>query len=134
MRVSLDANVLISAYTTRGLSSDVYRHVLAEHDVVLSELVLAEFERVLIAKFGIPVRHGRAFVDELRIHEIQETGTLDESLEIIRDPDDQLVVAAAIEGNCELLVTGDRDILDVRDRLARIRAVTPREYWESIRG
>lgn len=112
MRVSLDTNVLISAYTARGLSADVYRYILAEHDLVLSETVLVEFRRILTKKFGVPEHHVESFIEELRLHE---------------------VVAAAIEGDCKILVTGDRDILGVRDQIAGIHAMTPREYWESIR-
>jgi putative PIN family toxin of toxin-antitoxin system len=134
VRVSLDTNVLISAYTARGLSSDVYRYILAEHDLVLSVTVLGEFRRVLTDKFGVPKYHVDSFIEELRLHEIVGEVKVDASMDVIRDPDDRYVVAAAIEGDCEVLVTGDRDILDVRDQIDGIRAMTPREYWESIRA
>ena len=134
MRVSLDTNVLVSAYTARGLSADVYRHILAEHELVLSETVLAEFSRVLTIKFGVPEHHVASFIEEVRLHEVVAPVIAHASLDIIRDPDDRLVVAAAIDGYCKLLITGDRDILDVRGRIDGIRAMTPREYWESVRA
>jgi putative PIN family toxin of toxin-antitoxin system len=124
---------LISAYSARGLSPDVFRHVLAEHDVVLSDKVLGEFERVLTERFGIPKPIVADFMEELRLHDIVGEVPVPSHLEVIRDRDDRFVVAAAIEGKAEVLVTGDKDILDVRDKLSQIKAMTPREFWESIR-
>ncbi len=133
MRVAFDTNVLISAYSARGLSADVFRYVLAEHDVVLSESVLGEFERVLIERFGVPKSVVGEFVEELRLHDVVGKISVPTTLEVIRDPDDRFVVAAAVAGEAAVLVTGDKDILDVRDQLPGIEALTPRKFWESVR-
>ena len=42
MRVFLDTNVLLSAFAARGLCADVFRTVLAEHELITSEFVLGE--------------------------------------------------------------------------------------------
>ncbi len=118
MKVAFDTNVLISAYTARGLSSDVFRYVLAEQDVLLSEYVLSEFERVLMERFGIPAPLVAEFVEELRLHEVMG----------------DVSVPAALEGRADVLVTGDKDILDVRDQISGLDAMTPREFWESARA
>ena len=133
MKVAFDTNVLISAYSARGLSSDVFRYVLAEHDVLLSEKVLSEFERVLTERFGIPNAIVADFLEELRLHEVVGEVSVSPDLDVVRDPDDRIVVAAALEGAADVLVTGDKDILDARDQVTGIRAMTPREFWESIR-
>lgn len=133
MKVAFDTNVLISAYSARGLSSDVFRYVLAEHDVLLSEKVLSEFERVLTERFGVPTAIVADFLEELRLHEVVGDVLLSSDLDVIRDPDDRLVVAAALGGAADVLVTGDNDILDVRDQITGIKAMTPREFWESVR-
>ena len=54
MRIALDTNVLISAFATRGLSSDVLNMVLSDHQLILGETVLRELERILETKFGVP--------------------------------------------------------------------------------
>ena len=133
MRIALDTNVLISAYTARGLSSDVFRLILAEHELVLPAAVLIDFERILKSKFGVPARFVQEFIEELSLHEVIETPPIESYLEVIRDPDDRLIVAAAMIGNAKTLITGDKDILDVRDQLADMTVQTPREFWESIR-
>ena len=54
MKVCLDSNVLVSAFATRGLSADVLRVVLAEHELLVPVVVLAEVERVLREKLQLP--------------------------------------------------------------------------------
>jgi putative PIN family toxin of toxin-antitoxin system len=130
VKVALDTNVLISAYTTRGLSSDVFRLILAEHELVLSRIVLEEFSRVMRDKFGVPGRFVAEFVDDLSLHGVAETATEGSDLPFIRDRDDRLVVQSSIDAGAECFVTGDRDILDVRDQIA-LPIQTPREFWES---
>ena len=49
----LDTNVLVSAFTTRGLCSDVLRTVLTEHDLIIGAAVIDELRRVL-KRFGLP--------------------------------------------------------------------------------
>lgn len=49
-----------------------------------------------------------------------------------RDPADQWVVASAIQGRADVLVTGDRDLLDIA-RVAPIRIVDPRGFWDLLR-
>ena len=54
MRFCLDTNVLVAAFATRGLCADVLRTVLAEHDLVIGEVILTELRRTLAAKFKLP--------------------------------------------------------------------------------
>ena len=131
MRAFLDANVLVSAFTTRGLSADVFRLVLVEHELVTGEVNLEEFRRVLRTRMGAP----DAFIDEaeqlLREHEAAPRSEDPYPIQI-RDPDDAWVLASAVAGDAEALVTGDRDLLDVRSE-APLRILTPREFWELSR-
>lgn len=51
MKVFLDTNVLVSAFMARGLCADLFRYVLAEHEVLTGEVNLVEFRRILRHKF-----------------------------------------------------------------------------------
>jgi predicted nucleic acid-binding protein len=42
----------------------------------------------------------------------------------LRDPDDQLILAAAIESGSDYLVTGEKDLLHLK-RFRAIRIITP---------
>ncbi len=133
MKVALDTNVLISAYTARGLSYDVFRLILAENELILSVSVLAEFECVMVMKFGVPERYAADFLEELRLYHVEPMTAETDDLDCIRDPDDRFVVAAAISGDASALITGDRDIRGVRDEISNLNIYMPREFWEVLR-
>ena len=134
MKVALDPNVLVSAFTTRGLSADVFRLVIAEHEMVRSEVVMAEFERVMTDRFGIPPRLMTGFLADLRLHGVVPgVKPAPGALDFVRDPDDRLVAAAAIAGRAEVLVTGDRDLLDVATQIPDLKVLSPRQFWEHLR-
>ena len=131
MRVFLDTNVLISAFATRGLCTDVFRTVLAEHELITSEFVLGELERVLAERFRVPEKKVHSIIALLsRFHVEPRSEDLPHLL--IRDPDNLYVLAAALDSNADVLVTGDRDLLDVKDQVG-ITITDPRGFWNMLK-
>ena len=131
MRVLLDTNVLVAAFATRGICQDVFRVVLAEHRLLVGETVLEELERILTDKLRTPARRVREIAAFMREHgEVVAPAAPAAWPE--NDPDDQWVIAAAMEGSADVLVTGDNDILK-SGHAADFRIVTPRGFWESLR-
>lgn len=103
MRVFFDTNVLISAYTARGLSADLFRLVLTEHELLTGEVNLLELERVLRQRFRVPTSEVASLARELREHTIVPRP--DKILELkIRDDDDARVLASAVLGHADALV------------------------------
>lgn len=131
MRVFLDTNVLVSAFATRGMCADVLRVVLAEHTLVTGEVVLRELERVLRKRIGLPPGAVKEIDEFLREHEVAPKPAKRAAVPK-RDPDDQWVVASAIESRVDVLVTGDRDLLDIAAD-APIKIVDPRGFWDLVR-
>ena len=130
MKVSLDTIVLVSAFATRGICEDVLNVVLAKHQLVLGEAVLAELQRVLDKKMRMPRDVAEEAVALLRREAVVVSSAPAVVLEL-RDPDDVVVLSEAIEGLAEILVTGDRDLLDVADTLP-LPVVSPRGFWEKL--
>lgn len=130
MRVALDTNVLVSAFTTRGVCEDVLNVVLAEHQLVPGEAVLIELRRVLDRKMRMPPALADEAMAFLRREAIIVSSAPTLPLDL-RDADDVLVVSEAVAGLAEVVVTGDRDILDVAERLP-VPAVSPRGFWEML--
>lgn len=130
MRILLDTNVLIAAFATRGLCEDVLQTVLAEHRLLVSESILEEFKRVLGDKLRIPagqIEEIVSFVREQSEMVSPDTpATWPES-----DPDDRWVVAAALHGHAELVITGDKELLGA-SRAEQLRVVTPRGFWDLL--
>lgn len=131
MRVFFDTNVLVSAFTTRGLSADVFRLALVEHQVVTGEVNLVELERVLRDRMTVPLVQARVVLGLLREQEVIPRPGAPSDLPI-RDPDDAWVLASAVVGKADLLVTGDKDLLSL-GALSPIPILDPRGFWELVR-
>ena len=131
MRVFLDTNVLVSAFASRGVCADVLRVVLAEHTLVTGDVVLRELGRVLRARIGLPPGIVREIDEFLREYEVVPKPATRAAVPR-RDPDDQWVVASAVGGRADVLVTGDRDLLDIATD-APIKIVGPRGFWDLVR-
>jgi putative PIN family toxin of toxin-antitoxin system len=131
VRVCLDTNVLVAAFATRGLCSDVLRAVLAEHDLVIGDVILAELRRVLTTKFKVPADRMEiieaVFAPFPCIAKPAEPGLVS-----IRDPADRWVFATALAGHADVLVTGDQDLLAVREE-SPLLILEPRAFWELLR-
>ena len=132
MRVCLDSNVLVSAFATRGLAADVLRVVLAEHELLVPVVVLTEVERVLREKFQLPAA---AWAVAKQILDSQTAVPQPATIlrVAIRDPDDAWVLASAVAGAAEMLITGDADLLSVAAE-SPIPILTPRAFWELLRA
>jgi putative PIN family toxin of toxin-antitoxin system len=132
VRVFLDTNVLASAVATRGLCADLVQTALAEHEVVLSEQVLTELARVLQARFRVPADLAGE-VDQFLRREAQVVSDAPELELTIRDEDDAGIVEQAVAGAADVLVTGDRDLLELGG-LRPLRILSPRGFWELLRS
>ncbi|MCC7195315.1 MAG: putative toxin-antitoxin system toxin component, PIN family [Gemmatimonadaceae bacterium] len=132
MRTFLDTNVLVSAYTARGTCADLVRHILAEHELLTGEVNLAELARVLKDLFHAPAVQLANVDAELREQTIVPKPAASTSVPV-RDPDDGWVLASAVAGGAELLVTGDGDLLAVAEQ-SPVPIVSPRGCWERLRG
>ena len=132
MRIFPDTNVLISAFSTRGLCAELYEEILARHELVCGEVVLEEFRRILSTKLKVPGARVDEVIRALRRNPIYSKPTNPSSYQI-RDPDDVWVLATAISSRADILVTGDRDLLAIREEVAELRIMPPRELWETLR-
>jgi uncharacterized protein len=130
VRVLLDTNVIVSAVTTRGLCADVFRAVLAAHELVTCPQVLQEVRRILRIKFGVP----EPLIAEY-LELIGQEAIMAESEDLpdlpIQDQDDAAIVAAAISARAEVLVTGDHELQSLKT-IGQLRIISPRAFWEEL--
>ena len=132
MRVFLDTNVIVSATATRGLCADVFREVLLSHEMIVSEPLLTEVSRVLSAKFGAD-----AEMIESVIRILKQDTIFSQPLDLpdvtIRDRDDLLILASALAGRADVLITGDKELLALGS-IYNLEIISPRQFWEKIVG
>ena len=130
MRVLLDTNVLVAAVATRGLCQDVFQLVLAEHQLLVGRTNLDELERVLREKLRMPGHQINEVIEFVRKH-AEVVSPVAPASWPEADPDDRWVVSAAMDGSADLLVTGDKDLLEAGYGQG-VQVVTPRGFWERL--
>jgi len=132
MRILLDTNVLIAAFIAHGACSELLEHCAVNHTVFVSPFILSEFRRNLVRKFGFTAREAEsaARLLESRFEQITPGAP---KLRICRDPDDDHIISAALAASCDCIVTGDKDLLELK-QVEDIRVITPSQFWQNERG
>ncbi len=136
MRVVPDTNIVISGLLWRGLP----RRVLdAARDGIIelytSPVLLAELEEVLNReKFAKRLEAANVTIRELVDGFSALAKVLDaQPIEpvILRDPDDDAVLACALAAECEIIVSGDDDLPDLKQH-QEIRILTAAELLAEL--
>ena len=131
MKVFLDTNVLVSAMATRGLCADVLREILTSHQLVVSVPLFNELKRVLRQKLQFPAELIDDTIEILQQDAHFATPSTLSDVKI-RDKNDLMIVSSALNGNADLLVTGDKELLDL-GKIEDMEIVSPRGFWERMR-
>lgn len=127
MRAILDTNVLISAYVFPGGTPEaVYRLALEGRlEIGTSRTLLAELGRVLGQKFGwAPDQVEAAVAQTTRIAAVVEP--LEAVHVVFADPADDRVLEAARAFGADVIVSGDRHLLDLGS-WSEIEIISPAE-------
>jgi putative PIN family toxin of toxin-antitoxin system len=113
VRILLDTNVLVSAILFGGVPRQLFEGALTgDLDLVTSPPLLAELEAVLIRKFEFPSTMAASIRAELEsLSEVVEPTPLKQ---VLRDADDDLVLATAVAGAAAVIVTGDKELLALK--------------------
>jgi putative PIN family toxin of toxin-antitoxin system len=131
VRVFLDTNVLASALTTRGLCTELFELVLQGHELLISEPVLEELERILPGKLGQSRSVTVGFVALLRAE--ARLTTAEHPFPALPDPDDEAIIASALAGQADVFITGDKALLDLQ-RIEKLPVMSLRQFWELLAG
>jgi putative PIN family toxin of toxin-antitoxin system len=128
VRIALDSSVLIAAHISRaGVCAELLEDLLLHHELVISEFILKELSQTLREKFKFPQRdanHVAAFLRRVGIVVLPA----DLPTDLCRDPTDIPVLGTAVAGECALLISVDRDLLDMQ-KIHEIPIIRPGEYW-----
>ncbi len=139
MRALLDANVLVSAVIRPRGTPGLIVTALLERDafeLVLSPGIVAEVET------SLKLRKIRKYLRErdeamLWLADLAALADLADDTGrakgVCRDPADDAVLSAAIEGRADVIVTGDADLL-VLEEHEGVAIVTPRAFLDLLRG
>lgn len=130
MKIVLDTNILISSFIFGGKPRQVLSMVLTNKiQAFISPVLIAEFFDVVNKKFDLSN-------EELALtkNQIENKFVIVQpksKIKISRDEDDNRVLEVAFEGECSYIVTGDRDLLDLKI-FKNIKIVTPDTFLSEI--
>lgn len=123
IRIVIDTNLLVSAILTpQGNPAKILKLILqGKFPLILSPAILEEIHRVLrypkllklMSKNKITLQEVDNFIDKLIKIAVITPGNLD--LEVIQeDPSDNMILACAVEGEADFIITGDHHLTDLR--------------------
>jgi putative PIN family toxin of toxin-antitoxin system len=139
-RAVFDTTVLISAFLRPGGLADELLTLAGEgrFELVLSSAIIIETWRTLISSDHIRARY--PFSDE-RVHifclslseisaEVLRSTT--PLAGVVRDPNDDMIVAAAIDGRADTIVSRDKDLLSL-GTFQGIPIISPEMFRQQLR-
>jgi len=130
VKVLLDTNVLISALIFGGKPEQTYNLVLDNQiTAITSTILLAELTETLLKKFNF---------ESIRITQLEriikkhfKIVYSSETFHIQKDEPDNRVLEASVEGECDYIVTGDKELLTLAT-FKKIKIVTANQFLEIL--
>lgn len=138
VKAVLDSTVLVSAFlAATGVSRELlYRARAGDFEICLSDEILDETQRVLNYS---RIRKRYAFSDDdvaKYIHLLRLVASLVNPQSpvsgIVRDPNDDMILACAIESRAPHIVSRDKDLL-ILGNFEKIGIVSPENYMAILR-
>ena len=127
MRVVVDTNVIVSGLVAEGVCRDIVKRYLPACDLITSPALLDELAKTMRDKFGL----NPADLPLLKIYADTATVVKSQPLSspVCRDKDDDELLATALAGEAEIILSGDKDLLTLRE-FQGIKILSPRQFAE----
>lgn len=131
-RVVIDTNVLISAaLLDDSVPARARNHAVRYGQLIATEQTFAELVGRLVApKFDRHVSRATREILLQRLQPIIEIVPVIQAVSVCRNPHDDMVLEAAVNGRADVIVTGDKDLLALHPFMG-IAIVTPADYLSS---
>ena len=130
----IDTGVLVSAFVFGGVPEKAIKKAFTEADIYVSPTILKEYREVpiilegqdkltqaqlkaLISGFAAFVRRTIVVYPRKRIS-------------ICRDPADNMLLECCFESRANILISSDRDLLDIKVLPFHLKILTPRKFLE----
>lgn len=133
MKAVFDTNVFISALVFGGIPRNIL--LLADEgrfELVISKQILAELRGILRTKF----RYEKRVLDEVETMLTSVGMVVDPKRKIRRitaDPEDNMVLECAVEGEVEYIVSGDKHLLELKT-YRRVKILSPASFYDTIQN
>ena len=127
MRVVVDTNVLVAGLVAEGVCRDIVKRRLPACELLTSRVLMDELAEKMREKFGLDPQN----LPLLQIYQDAATVLKPKSLlrPVCRDPDDDELLAIALAGKAEIILTGDKDLLTLK-QFQGVKILSPRQFVE----
>ena len=130
IRVLPDTNIIISSIFWRGNPYEVVRKgILGEYQLVISAEILDEVVDKLRNKFKFPEESIQELIDVLMTY--CQIVDVKSKFDVVRDKKDNKIVECAFDGKADYIVTGDPDLLVLKE-FKGIKIVKAKEFLEEV--
>ena len=126
--------MLVSAFAFGGIPEKVIRRAFAETDIYVSPSILKEYREVPLiledekkltqAQLKALISGLAAFVTRtIVVHPRKK-------ISICRDPADNMLLECCFESKANILISSDRDLIDIKVLPFHLNILTPRKFLE----
>ena len=137
--VVFDTNILIANYLGKNLKSAVKKifalwRIQRKLQLIVSNETVAEYLEIL-ERLNIPSKRIKAFSERIEKRLTVTKVSLGKIPIESRDVDDNLMLATALVGKADFLITNDKDLLDIAQadkKKFKFRIVTPVEFLNAV--
>jgi len=123
-----DTNILVAAFVSEGVCSKLLRRGRnRQFSLVTCPFILQEFQQILTWKFIATrkeIQEALQIIRQAALIMVQPPWVIPD---VCRDPDDNQILACANAGKADYLVTGDDDLLVLKE-FKNIRIIKPRGF------
>lgn len=133
LRIVLDTNVLLSAIVCNGKPRKLFQMGIdGKYKILISKETLDELSEVIQRPKFKMTREGIVRI----VSALMETGQnvqITSNFEVINnDPDDNIIINTAYDGNADYIVSGDKDIKDLKN-FKKIKIVSVDEMLKILK-
>ena len=130
-RVVIDTNVMVSAFLGGGLETIIVAWTAGKFSLIVSNQVVSEYLEVL-SRPRFKITHDELDNFAALILIKAEFVLPEESIHAVEaDPSDNKYIEAAVAGQADYIVSGDKHLLDLKEYKG-IFIITPRAFLEQL--
>ncbi|MCL1947733.1 MAG: putative toxin-antitoxin system toxin component, PIN family [Chitinivibrionia bacterium] len=132
MRIVIDTNVVVSGIFFGGLPNELLRLVIKkEIFATVSNEIIDEYYKTFSYLLNSKKYKPKEDITLNSVIEKMKIIFPASKVEICRDPDDDKFIACAIDGKCKYIVSGDKDLLELKS-FKNVEIVTVREFMNEL--
>ncbi|SPD75871.1 conserved hypothetical protein [uncultured Desulfobacterium sp.] len=128
----IDTGVVISAFAFGGTPKKSLTKAIEDARIFVSPPLLNEYRYVpleLLAKNKIDKDQFKALISGIAAFVSKAVVVFPkEKLFVCRDPQDNIVLECCLQAEADILITGDKDLLEIKNLPFRLNILTPRMY------